>query len=264
MGQMEAPSSWVGDRELVCLRNTDAEPEKGIRSYRAIALTSVMPKWYASCILIRLEKEIERENWKNLHVGGIEGISCKHFQVMMTHLLQKHWEWHEDRRPMMRHGSVIRPTMCWANMDIKTAFDVPRPKHIARIMEDHNVIGLIIAVLFEQDGRISKPCSSVWRENSHSPDAFAKVASKPFDYGRKWPCSSWQKWKRNRWAKEWASFWIWRGRKLTRYAWADNHLVMSHLEPIVKDLIQEAERWDLDPKSVSKCLPFRGQDEICN
>ena len=45
MGQMEGPSSWTIVK-LVFLRKADAEPKKGIRSYRAIALTSVMSKWY--------------------------------------------------------------------------------------------------------------------------------------------------------------------------------------------------------------------------
>ena len=68
----------------------------------------------------------------------------------MTNLVQKHWEWQEDRRPMMRHGSVKRPTMYLANMDIKTAFDVARPKHIERMIEDHDVHGWIIAALLRQ------------------------------------------------------------------------------------------------------------------
>ena len=33
-----------------------AETKKGIRSYRAIALTSVMSKWYASCVMMRMER----------------------------------------------------------------------------------------------------------------------------------------------------------------------------------------------------------------
>ena len=53
--------------------------------------------------------------------------------------------WQEDRRPMMKRGSVIRPTVCLASMDIQTAFDVARPKHIAKIMEDHDVHGWIVA-----------------------------------------------------------------------------------------------------------------------
>ena len=51
---------------------------------------------------------------------------------------------------MLKHGSVIRPTMYLANMDIKTVFDVARPKHIARIMEDHNAHGWIIATLLRE------------------------------------------------------------------------------------------------------------------
>ena len=42
-----------------------------------------------------------------------------------------------------------------------------------------------------------RPCSSPWKVKSPSPDAFAKGASKLPDCGRRWPCSSWQKWKRN-------------------------------------------------------------------
>ena len=35
---------------------------------------------------------------------------------------------------VFKRGSVIRPTMFLASMDIKTAFEVTRPKHIARIV----------------------------------------------------------------------------------------------------------------------------------
>ena len=91
MDLMEAPSSWKIVK-LVFLRKPDAEPKKGTRSYRATALTSVMSKWYASCIILRLEKgkEKELESCKKSHVGGIESISCQHSQVMMTNLLQKY------------------------------------------------------------------------------------------------------------------------------------------------------------------------------
>ena len=92
MGQMDAPNSWKIVK-LVFLRKLDAAPKKSINSYRAIALTSVMSKWYATCLIQLLEKEKEPEAWKDLHLGGIDGISCQHFQVMMAQLLQKHWKW---------------------------------------------------------------------------------------------------------------------------------------------------------------------------
>ena len=77
--------------KLIFLRKPDAEPKKGIRSYRAVVLSSVFSKWYASCIVLRLESDREPESWKKLHVGGLNGISCQRLQVMATNLLQKHW-----------------------------------------------------------------------------------------------------------------------------------------------------------------------------
>ena len=88
-------------------------------------MTSVMSKWCASCIILRLEKE-KFESWKKLHV-----ISCQHLQVMMTNLLQKHWEWQEDRIPMLRHGHQDGAL-------------------VAKIMESHNTHGWIISALLRE------------------------------------------------------------------------------------------------------------------
>ena len=60
MEQDDAPSS-LRIVKLVILRKPDAAPKKGIRSYRASALTSVMSMWYAACIILRLENEKELE-----------------------------------------------------------------------------------------------------------------------------------------------------------------------------------------------------------
>ena len=79
--------------------------------------------------LLRLEKEKEAEKWKNPHIGGIDGISCQHLQVMVTNLLQKRWERQKEKNPVMRHGTVVRPTMYLASLDVKTAFDEAKPKH---------------------------------------------------------------------------------------------------------------------------------------
>ena len=74
-------SNFVEDREIDLLEETRCCSGTRIRSYRAIALTSVMSKWYASCALLRLEKEKELEKRENLHVGGVDGISCQRLQV---------------------------------------------------------------------------------------------------------------------------------------------------------------------------------------
>ena len=145
---MESPSSWKVV-ELVFLIKPDAAPKKEIRSYWAIALTSVMSKWHTSCIILHLEKEREPENCNNLHIGGVESISCQHLQVMMANLLQKHWEWQDERNPSLRHGSAVRPTMYLASLDMKTAIDETKPKHVAKILDSHATHGwLIVAFLW--------------------------------------------------------------------------------------------------------------------
>ena len=153
LGRMEYPSWWK--EKLVFLRKPDSAPTIEIRRYRAIALTSVISKWSASCIQLRLEKEKEPEKWKKLHIGGLDGISCQNVQVMMTSVIQKHWEWQEEGNPVKKHGTVVRPTLCLASLDIKTAFDEARTKHVAKIMDSHNTHGWTIAALLREMSGLS-------------------------------------------------------------------------------------------------------------
>ena len=64
--------------KLVFLKNPDASPTEGIRSSRALALTSVMSTWYASCVLLRVEKEKEPGKLRSLHMGRVDGISYRY------------------------------------------------------------------------------------------------------------------------------------------------------------------------------------------
>ena len=61
----DAPGSWRIVK-LVFLRKPGATLRKGTRSFRSTALTSVMWKWYATCVVLRLEEELD--GWKQLHV----------------------------------------------------------------------------------------------------------------------------------------------------------------------------------------------------
>ena len=74
---------------------------------------------------------------------------------MATNLIQKHWEWQEDRNLVMKHGTVVRPTMYMASLDIKTAFDEAKPKQVAKIMDSHNTHGWIIAALLREMSGLS-------------------------------------------------------------------------------------------------------------
>ena len=98
-------------------------------------------------------------------MGDIDGISYQRHQVMMAQLLQKHWEWREDRRPMMRHGSVIRPTM-----------------YLARSWTSRQDVSLQPQCVKWLD-RKDKPLSTALRINSLLRDAFAKGPSRPCGFG---------------------------------------------------------------------------------
>ena len=83
-------------------------------------------------------------------MGGVDGISGQHLQVMMTNLPQKHWEWQEERSPALKHGSTVRPTKYVASLDIKTAFNEAEPKHVAQTMDSHSTHGWLIAALLRE------------------------------------------------------------------------------------------------------------------
>ena len=75
-------------------------------------------------------------------------MSCQHLQVMMTNLLQQHWEWQEERNPTLKHGSAVRPTKYLAILDIQTA--EAKPKHVAQILDSHDTHGWLIAVFLRE------------------------------------------------------------------------------------------------------------------
>ena len=113
MGMMESPSSWKVVK-LVFFRKLGCSPvQKDQKLQSNIEVV---------CIMLRLEKEKEPEKWMKLHIGGLDGISCQHLQVMMTNVIQKHWEWQEEMSPLMKHGTVVRPTLYLASLDTKDGF----------------------------------------------------------------------------------------------------------------------------------------------
>ena len=85
----DGSTKFMEDRDIgVKKKKPDAEPMKGIGTYWTSALTSVMSKWCGACIILRLEQEAEPDGGRQVHVGGIDDISCQHLQ-MMTQSLQK-------------------------------------------------------------------------------------------------------------------------------------------------------------------------------
>ena len=96
------------------------------------------------------EEKQPKELKKQRDVGWIDGISCQHLLVLMAHSLQKQWEWQAHRQDGPTHRSLRFPTMYVSSMDIRTAFVVAKPQHIAKDLEELHG-GPIAALLGEID-----------------------------------------------------------------------------------------------------------------
>ena len=49
-------------------------------------------------------EEKEPIEWRSLHVGAERGVNCEHMQALVTNILQRDWEWQQDRRPDLQPG----------------------------------------------------------------------------------------------------------------------------------------------------------------
>ena len=132
-GDCRAPEVWRILR-LVFLKKLGARLEKGLRGFRAIALLSVFSRWYTTVLVDLLHEEKEPIEWMSLHVGVQRGVNCEHMQSLLTNLLQKHWEWQENRRKDLELGKFKYKTMYMASLDVKTAFDVAKPSVVSKIL----------------------------------------------------------------------------------------------------------------------------------
>ena len=94
-------------------------------------------------------------------------------------------------------------------------FDDARPRHVAKLMENHDTHGwLIPALLREMPGLEGK----AWRAVSLSIGVSARGASKLPDCGKRWPRSSWQMWRKNLTRKEMGVFLDFEGKRRIRFA----------------------------------------------
>ena len=94
-------------------------------------LYCVFSKWYTTVLVDLLHEEKEPIEWMSLHVGAERGVNCEHMQGLLTNLLQKHWEWQENRRKDLEPGKFKYKTMYMASLDVKTAFNVAKPSVVS-------------------------------------------------------------------------------------------------------------------------------------
>ena len=154
---------------------------------------------------------------------------------------------------------VERPTTYLANLDIKTAFDEARPKHVARIMDSHDVHGWLIAALLREMSGLEGQAMFECVESSF-------VSNRCLRQGSVEAPRLWQKMAtqilanvEEGWMKKRIDILLdiagGREHQICSLMWDDNFWIVSHskenLELMLRDLIEEASRWDLEPKPAS-------------
>ena len=153
------------------LKKPDARLEKGLRGFRAIALLSVFSKWYTTVLVDLLHEEKEPIEWMSLHVGAERGVNCEHMQGSLTNLLQKHWEWQENRRKDLEPGKFKYKTMYMASLDVKTAFDVAKPSVVSQILSLIGTHGHVVSALLPE---MQDMKGSAWFENCETEFRYSK------------------------------------------------------------------------------------------
>ena len=105
-----------------------------------------MAKWYCSVVIGMLMEGDPRE-WGELHVVAERGVNCEHMQVLVTNILQKHWEWQENRWDAGALGIFRYKTACMAS-----AFGVAKPGLISDVLTLLGTNRHVVAALLEDEG----------------------------------------------------------------------------------------------------------------
>ena len=127
-------------------------------------------KWYTTILVDLLHEEKEPIEWTSLHVGADRGVNCEHMQALLTNLLQKHWQSHENRPKDWEPGKFRYKTMYMASLDVKTAFDVARPSVVSKILSligthDHVVAALLAEMQNVKGSACFENCETEFRSS---------------------------------------------------------------------------------------------------
>ena len=88
--------------------------------------------------------------------------------------------------------------MFLTSLDIKTAFDEAKPKHVAPILDSHNTHGWLIAALLREMSGLDCKAMFVCVESSFRLNKCLRQGRvEAHVCGRKWPLKFWLMWKKN-------------------------------------------------------------------
>ena len=180
-------------------------------------------------------------------------------QVLLTNLLQKHWEWQENRRKDWEPGKFRYKTMYMASLDVKTAFDVARPSVVSKILSLIGTHGHVVAALLAEmqdvkGSACSETCETEFRYSRcirqggvEAPVLWGRVAKYVLGKAE-------AKWKARGWGLSFG------GESDNEYVmrsmmWADNYRLFCHdratLVNMVNDVLEELLDLDVEPKPES-------------
>ena len=102
---------------------------------------------------------------------------------------------HEEAQMLVRdlnqfetvHGTVVRPTTYMTSLDVRSAIDEAKPKHVARIRDDHNTHGWLIAALSRERSELSGTANARRSRTSHKMGASVGDSAPEGMYGIRWP-----------------------------------------------------------------------------
>ena len=166
-----------------------------------------------------------------MHVGGIDGISCLQLQVVMTHLLQKHW--HEERRKDVWHGWIMAALLRdMANLEGKvTSESVEYSFPFTRCIRQGGMeaprlwLQMPMGILWNVEEGWKKRMMGLHLETA--PGGFRQICS----------CTS-----------------------------ADNDWILSqskeNLEQMMRAVVDEVGRWDTEPKTTSMWWSSTHAEEV--
>ena len=155
-----------------------------------------------------------------------------------------------------------------ANLDSKTAFDEARPRHIAEIMESHNIHGWLIAALLREmwgsEGMAMFECV----ESSFKFNRCLRQGSVEAPRLRQMMAAQLRASVEGNWKLKnmglLLAFKEEKAQQICSIMWADKFWITfhsrRHLEQMLRDFIEE-EKWDLAPKLASLWWTSTYEDE---
>ena len=115
----------------------EAGTELKVTQHRIIFLSSVLNKWYMSCVIALADLTPFPSRWRLVPVAGISGIGVEFVTLNLKLLCEKAYEWGDCA------GVII-------NADVETAYDCLHPSETLITLEQWGVHPMVSAAIMKE------------------------------------------------------------------------------------------------------------------